>query len=386
MRRFLVFALLALGTQAQMGFAQSFGLTDALAETPGRSAVVTARTELQDAAVSQRRVVQDPLAVRSDKLQAEQRLDLARVSFVQTFYAALQEITSAYTGVLQAKTGVAVAQQGVALAEKALEIAQIRFDGGSAVRTEVDEAQVSLDEARNARRSAQDGLNVALSNLEGLLGRELRAAALADVPDDYLVPIPELESVLGASQRHPTLVQAVQGLAGAELAAAVLAPSYASPTQLESAQSALSNARAGADEARRGFRIQVRTLYNSAQNAKESYRVAQETLQNTNERLKTERQRYTGGLISRLTLDQAELQSAQAEQNTQGARYAFLDALLGLQSGTLVDLAGPAVLNAPSLDTPLFDIQSLDAPLPKVLAPSGRPATATEPTPPQEER
>ncbi len=381
MRRFLVFALLALGTQAQMGFAQSFGLTDALAETPGRSAVVTARTELQDAAVSQRRVVQDPLAVRSDKLQAEQRLDLARVSFVQTFYAALQEITSAYTGVLQAKTGVAVAQQGVALAEKALEIAQIRFDGGSAVRTEVDEAQVSLDEARNARRSAQDGLNVALSNLEGLLGRELRAAALADVPDDYLVPIPELERVFAASQRHPTLVQAVQGLAGAELAAAVLAPSYASPTQLESAQSALSNARAGADEARRGFRIQVRTLYNNAQNAKESYRVAQETLQNTNERLETERQRYTGGLISRLTLDQAELQSAQAEQNTQGARYAFLDALLGLQSGTLVDLAGPAVLNAPSLDT-----QSLDAPLPKVLAPSGRPATATEPTPPQEER
>lgn len=381
MRRFLVFALLALGTQAQMGFAQSFSLTDALAETPGRSAVVTARTELQDAAVSQRRVVQDPLAVRSDKLQAEQRLDLARVSFVQTFYAALQEITSAYTGVLQAKTGVAVAQQGVALAEKALEIAQIRFDGGSAVRTEVDEAQVSLDEARNARRSAQDGLNVALSNLEGLLGRELRAAALADVPDDYLVPIPELERVFAASQRHPTLVQAVQGLAGAELAAAVLAPSYASPTQLESAQSALSNARAGADEARRGFRIQVRTLYNNAQNAKESYRVAQETLQNTNERLETERQRYTGGLISRLTLDQAELQSAQAEQNTQGARYAFLDALLGLQSGTLVDLAGPAVLNAPSLDT-----QSLDAPLPKVLAPSGRPATATEPTPPQEER
>ena len=349
MRRvFILIALFATSVQAQT----PFSLTDALARTPQRPAVVSAHTELQDAALNRQRVAQDPLAVRSDKLQARQRLELARVSYVQTFYTALQEIASAYTGVLGAREGVAVARRGVELGEKVLELAQIRFEGGSAVQADLDEAQVSLSEARNGLRSAQDGLTVALSNLGGLLGRELSAAQVTDFSDTYLVPVPALDTVFAAAAQHPTVVQAAQGLAAAELAATVLDPSYASPTQLESAQSARANARAGAAEARRGFQIQVRTLFNQAQSARESYRVAQETLRTTNEQLAIQQQRFTGGLISRLALSQAELQSAQAEQSAQGARYALLNALLELQSGTLVDLAGPAVLDAPAPEAP----------------------------------
>ncbi len=343
MKWFFVLVLLIASAQAQA----LLSLTDALRQAPQRPAVLSARTELQDAALNRQRVERDPLTVRSDKLQARQRLELARVTYVQTFYAALQEIASAYTGVLEAREGVTVARRGEALGEKARELAQIRLEGGSAVQTDVDEAQVSLDEARNGLRSAQDGLNVALSNLAGLLGRELSAAQLTDFSDAYLVPVPALDTVFEAATRHPTVVQAAQELAGAELADAVLDPSYASPTQLEGAQSALANARAGDAEARRGFRIQVRTLFNQAQSARERYRVAQETLQNTDERLAAQQQRFKGGLISRLALSQAELQRAQAEQGAQSARYDLLNALLELQSGTLVDLAGPAELDAP---------------------------------------
>ena len=161
---------------------------------------------MRDAATNLERVQGDPLAVRGDTLQAEQRLALAEANFTQAYYAALNEIESAYTGVLRARLGVRVAQKNVSNSEKSSEIAQIRLENGSGTQLDLEEARTMLNEAQN-------NLNVALSNLEGILDQELQADALESVPDDYLVQIPELETVLGAATEHPILIQAEQQLA-----------------------------------------------------------------------------------------------------------------------------------------------------------------------------
>ena len=328
-------------------FAQALTLEEALQAAPTRTGVSTARIELRDAATNLERVQGDPLAVRSDTLQAEQRLALAEVSFTQAYYQALCEIETAYTNVLQARVGVQVSQKGVSVSEKSLEIAQIRVDNGSGTQLDLEEARTALNEARNGLRSAQSNLNVALSNLESILNQELAAEDLENVPDDYLVQIPELETVLDAAAEHPTVIQAEQQLALAQLNTEVLAPSYASQSQIDSAGTGLTNAREGLQETTRGFRIQARNLYNSASSAQETYQTQQEALQNANERLQTQEQRYEGGLISQIELNQAELSNLQADLSALQARYSYLTSLLELQSGTLVNLAGPDTLDAP---------------------------------------
>lgn len=330
-----------------LSFAQALTLEEALQAAPTRTAVATARIELRDAATNLERVQGDPLAVRSDTLQAEQRLALAKVSFTQAYYQALGEIETAYTNVLQARVGVQVSRKGVSVSEKSLEIAQIRVNNGSGTQLGLEEARTALNEAQNNLRSAQNNLNVALSNLEGILNQELQADALESVPDNYLVQVPELETVLDAAAEHPTVIQAEQQLALAQLNTEVLAPSYASQSQIDSAETGLTNARESVQETTRGFRIQARNLYNSASSAQETYQTQQEALQNANERLQTQQQRFEGGLISQIELSQAELSNLQAELSALQARYGYLTSLLELQSGTLVNLAGPDTLDAP---------------------------------------
>ena len=344
MRASILFLALSLAT------AQALTFEEALAGAPERSGVATARIELRDAIINLERTREDPLAVRSDILQAEQRLELARSSFIQTYYAALQEIASAYTGVLQGQKSVAVAQKAAAVSENLLEIAQIRRENGSGTQLDLEEARTSLSEAQSGLRSARDNLSVALNNLETILGRELEPGDLESVPDDYLVQIPVLPTVLSAAEDHPTVVQAEQGLELSQLNTELLDPSYASRSQIDSAGTGLTNAQEGLQETRRSFRIQARNLYNAAESAQETYQVQQEALRNANERLETQRQRFEGGLIARIELSQAELSNLQAELQALGARYGYLTSLLDLQAGTMVELPGPDALDAPSTE------------------------------------
>ncbi len=335
--------LLALG----LSFAQALTLEEALSSASERPAVATARIELRDAIINSERTQEDPLAVRSDTLQAEQRLELARASFIQTYYTALQEIASAYTGVLQGQKSVAVAQKAAAVSENSLEIAQIRVNNGSGTQLDLEEARTSLSEAQNGVRSARDNLTVGLNNLETILDRELEPSDLEPIPDDYLVQIPVLPTVLQAAEDHPTVVQAEQGLELSQLNTELLDPSYASRSQIDSAGTGLTNAREGLQETERSFRIQARNLYNAAESAQETYQVQREALRNADERLETQRQRFEGGLIARIELSQAELSNLQAELQALQARYGYLTSLLDLQAGTMVALPGPEALDAP---------------------------------------
>ena len=344
MRASILFLALSLAT------AQALTFEEALAGAPERSGVATARIELRDAIINLERTREDPLAVRSDILQAEQRLELARSSFIQTYYAALQEIASAYTGVLQGQKSVAVAQKAAAVSENLLEIAQIRRENGSGTQLDLEEARTSLSEAQSGLRSARDNLNVALNNLETILGRELEPGDLEPIPDDYLVQIPVLPAVLQAAEDHPTVVQAEQGVALSQLNTELLDPSYASRSQIDGAGTGLTNAQEGLRETERSFRIQARNLYNAAESAQETYQVQQRALRNADERLETQRQRFEGGLIARIELSQAELSNLQAELQALQARYGYLTSLLDLQAGTLAPLPGPDALDAPSTD------------------------------------
>ena len=337
--------VLSVSLAAALGFAaHALTLPEALQSVPERSSVVNAVAELRDARTNLDRVTRDPLAVRADTLQAEQRLALAESSLEQTRYTAQRELTTAYTGVLQANAQVALAEQSLALSERARRVATIRLENGSATQLDLSDAEASLNETQNGLRAAREGQGIALSNLVSILGTEVEADELEPLPEGFLTDLPPLEVALTSAERHPDLLTVAQQTELADLGASVLDPLYAPQSQIDTAASQLASAESGLREAERGFRLQVRNLYAAAENARETLRLETEARANAAVRLRTQQQRFDGGLISQIDFDQAGLADAQAALEAENARVAYLTALLELQAGSLVPLGGP--LNA----------------------------------------
>jgi outer membrane protein TolC len=321
-------------------------LSETLGRAEGRGAVVTARREQQDAAANLARVTRDPLAVRADLVQAEQRLALAEVGLERARYTAALELGGAYTGALQADAQVELAAQGLALSARALEIATIRLENGSATALDVQDARAAQSEAANTLRAAREARALARDNLSGMLG-EAEVGALAGIPDAFVTELPPLGRVLERAQRHPELLGAAQQAELAELAAAVLDPLYAAQVQIDDARSQLESARRAFQEARRAFELQTRSLYSEAENARETLRLTAGSLRVARARLATQRQRLEGGLVAQIDFERAELDTAQVALEALAARAGYLNAQLELQAGTLVPLEGPFAVPTP---------------------------------------
>ena len=321
--------------------AYALTLTQTLARTSTRSGVVTAQTELKDAQANLDRVKRDPLAVRADTLQAEQRLALAQASLERARYTAAGGLTSAYTGVLGANAQVELAQKSLDVSRRSLRVAKIRLENGSATRLDLDDAQASLDQAQNGLRAAMDAQALALNNFASVSGEEVAAGDLEAVPEGVLPELPPLDAALRSAERHPDLLSVKQQAALAQLGTDVLDPLYAAQAQIDTARSQRASAESALADAQRSFRLQVRNLYTQAQNARATLRLNLSALQNAQVRLRTQQQRLSGGLISQIEFDQAQLTTLQAELAAESARSDYLNALLALQTGSLVPLGSP---------------------------------------------
>ena len=324
-----------------LGAANGITLDEALESAPARPEAITTRLELLNARNELVRVESDPLALRMEKLQAQQAVELLESQLVAAQFSAQLEIAQAYSSVLEARAQRDLALKGVELSEVALEIAHIRLANGGATQLDVSEAEVALDEAGGNRDRATSGLGVALANLEGMVGSELEGSDLEPVPDSFLVEVPGLEQVLAAVAGHPDLLQARQGLQMARVGVDLLDPAYASRSQIDSAQTQLATATELVEEAERGFRLQARNAHIQAEGARETLEIERERLANARQRLEVQGARLDAGLISEVQYQQADLEALQAELALTSARHAFLTSLLQLQSNTLVELGDP---------------------------------------------
>ncbi len=341
--------------------AQAYGFQDALQAAQTRPDAVTKRLELLNDSNELVRVQGDPLALKMDLVKAQQAVALDRAQLEKAYDDALVQIAQAYTGVLEARTQVALAGQGVTVAQASLDIAKIRKANGSGTDLDVQDAQVSLDNALKNQQTAQKGLAVALANLEGLVGQKLDAAQLEPIPDAFLVHVPSADDAIAALPRTPQWLQARQGLELARLGVSLLDPSYASASQIESAKTQLQTSEKLVAEAQRGLEIQARNLVVQAQSAAEGLRIEQDSLANAEQRLSFAQDRLKSGLIPQVQVQQAELSRLQAALTAQQARDGYVVALLQLQAGTQVQLGGPSV----------YDFAATVGPLP------GAPATPT---------
>ncbi len=108
---------------------------------------------------------------------AHGNLNSERARMEQSELAATLEVKEALLGVREAKQSIATATEGVSLAEENLKLAQERYQVGSGTILELDEAQVSLIEARSALVDSWAALFVAEAQLERARGAGLPSGA-----------------------------------------------------------------------------------------------------------------------------------------------------------------------------------------------------------------
>lgn len=317
--------------------AQLIDLPTALNYASGRTDVANALLELTDAQQNQLRTQADPLALRPDLVQAEQRSALAMANYNANRYAAEAEIATAYTQALEAFTGAQLSQSVLALQQQSLDIAQIRYNRGGATKLDVRDAETAVADARNSVQTAQDGYRLALNNLSSLLGQALDG--VQPIQRNASLELPSLENVLSYLSNNPNLVRVNQGVALAQVGVDLLDPSYASRSQIDNARLQLDTAQTSSREVRRALEIQARSLLNEAENARDALNVTLSQLNTALERESLERQRLDSGLIADIAFRQTQLATQQNRLAYLQAENRYINALFNLQASAFVPLA-----------------------------------------------
>jgi outer membrane protein TolC len=272
-----------------------------------------------------------------ERLQAEQRLEVAAANVRQARFEAEQEIAEAYLQLVEAEAQLELAREVLALSEQARRITEIRVENGSATMLELREAELGVQEAANAVAAAEEGRALAAENLRGLLGEVPEQLEPPGSPDLSLPLFSALQEGLDAL---PTLLEVAHGLELSELALDLLDPSYAPRVEIDAARSQRDQTFLLAREARRGLELQLRSLHTQLALALESRRVAYDALANAEARTAVERQRFEAGLIAEIALQQAELELRRARLEAMQADHEVLRAAFALQSGSAQVLEG----------------------------------------------
>lgn len=315
---------------SSLAFGQSLTFEVALSKAEDQPAVVSAKVVLETAKADLERAKIDPMSTKPILLKAQQSADLAQANLNQAQAQARAQIAAAYTQVLDAQMAVGVAQKGVDVAQKGVLVAQIQFKKGGGTQQAVLDVQNRQQAAEQALKVAQDGLELATTNLKSLVGeyKEIAPvfpAALPKAPDTALV-----EQIV---QANPALVQANQGVEAAQLQVDLLDPLYASVSQINQAKTAVAQAQAARDSTLRAFRIQTQSLYNQVVQAAKNRGIKEDAAKNAQTQLATDTTRYKNGLISQVTFLQSDLSAAQAELAAQQARDVYLSAYYTLLAG-----------------------------------------------------
>jgi len=305
------------------GSAMALDYQSALGAYSQRPTVVSAQLKLQDAERQLQQTEADPLALRLDLLKARQNLELSQAELQLASIKACSEISGAYTHVLDAEAQVKLAEEGLSLAEKGLEAARLRLEKGGASQQDVLAAEINLQEAKNRLAAAKDGAALARNQLVSLLGEDAAKASLEPAP--ALEP-PSFDDLLAALANHPDWLKPHQAVALASAAYDLLDPSYAAPSQIDSARVNLERARKGAAEAERGLKLRLEQRWNDVVSKQKNADLAAEKLRKASDDYDVAQKRYEAGLISELALRQAALQLHQAQLEYDVAEHSLLAA------------------------------------------------------------
>ena len=166
--------------------------------------------------------------------QAESGVFAARSTLRLTEQAILQNGATAYMNVLRDTAVLSLRKNNISVLEEQLRQTRDRFQVGEVTRTDVAQAEASLEQARSELYAAQAQLKTSVANYRQIIGVEPKRLEPGR-PLDSMLPKSLYEAISVALVEHPGVTAAFHQVDAAELAVKV-AESALAPTLSVNAQ------------------------------------------------------------------------------------------------------------------------------------------------------
>lgn len=302
--------------------------------------VTTARANLQKAQANLRAVRADPTSIITTLTQAELDVTAQAATLSGTKLNVAQTVIGQYVAAYQAEQSAALGRAQVALDERNLQIARARLQAKVATQLDVNRAQTALNTSRQSLSDAQAQLPVLKSQLARSLGLGTSDLRLASPPTPPRVNLSLATLQGGVATRLPSLVQAQNGVALAQLQVRLASNDYTPARTLSDAQTALANAQRSLNDAQRGVGNGVSDAYRAVQNAQEQVNIARQQAQNAQTALSNAQARLRAGTAAAIEVQQAQVQAQQAQDGVAQAQGGVWRALAGLSAASGTDVTG----------------------------------------------
>ena len=327
---FYLFALVSFAQDTP----QPLTLEQALALAPNVDAtIISAQTELASAQRDYERVKADPLSLRLDILQAEQKVSSDQEALDKALLSNRVNATEAFFNALESDESLSNAQKQFEIANATLSAQQIRYQAGAITQIDLSNAQNDAVEAERRVSDAQNTRNLAYSQLTSKLGQEPVGLMVytADAPqlaplEQYQAQALEKNSQLNGLKRNVSLSQAQLE---------IVDNAFSSRSQIESAKDTLSNVQLNLSDYQSTLGLSIESSYNSVLSANASYQNAVEAFNTATNDLSAQKTRLDAGSISPIAYSQSELAFAQKQAALNRSKHQLLVAFTRLEQAVL---------------------------------------------------
>jgi outer membrane protein, heavy metal efflux system len=309
-------------------------LEQALELAPSANAtVISGKTDLSAAERDLQRVSSDPLALRLEKLQAEQKVASEQEGLNQALLSSRLDVSEKFFAALEADQTLANAQKQLEIANATLQAQQIRFEAGAITQIDLSKAQNDAVNAERTVRDAQNSRNLAYSQLSNVIGQSVTVLA------PYEAQAPELSSLedtqLAATTENTQLKALRRGVDLARVQLEITDNAFSSRSQIDSARDTLANAELNASDYSSTLGLTIESTYNTVLAAQASYQNALEAYQTSADDLAAQQTRLDAGSISPIAFQQSELSHAQTVAALDKAKHQLLLAHIRLEQGVI---------------------------------------------------
>jgi outer membrane protein, heavy metal efflux system len=309
-------------------------LEQALSLAPNLDAdVISARTDVAAAERDLQRVSSDPLALRLEKLEAEQTLASEQDSLDAALVANRLDVTDKFFAALEADETLANALKQQQIATATLEAQQIRFEAGAITQIDLSNAQNDAVEAERAVRDAQNTRNLAYSQLGSVVGQSVTALTPYEAEAPQLAPLEQIQSEATTKNTQLKSLQRNVELARTQLE--ITDNAFSSRSQIDSAKDTLADAELTLSDYQSSLGLTIESSYNSVLAAQASYENALESFRTSGDDLTAQKTRLDAGSISPIAYQQSELSHAQNQAALNTAKHQLFLAHIRLEQAVL---------------------------------------------------
>ncbi len=309
-------------------------LGEALDLAPNANAtVISGKTDLAAAGRDLERVSSDPLSLRLEKLQAQQKVASEEEDLNKALLSSRLDVSEKFFAALEADQTLANAQKQLDIANATLEAQAIRFEAGAITQIDLSKAQNDAVNAERTVRDAQNTRNLAYSQLSSVIGQSVTALA------PYETEAPELASLedtqLAANTENTQLKGLQRNVELARVQLEITDNAFSSRSQIDSAKDTLANAELNLSDYGSTLGLTIESSYNTVLATQASYQNALEAYQTSADDLAAQQTRLDAGSISPIAFQQSELSHAQSVAALDKAKHQLVLAHIRLEQAVL---------------------------------------------------